>query len=199
MDKLSCRPAYEIFDFYSETSTDSARTGSTTLRGDCLVSLWAQLIPGLDRSGGQFWYWRIRRLRRRSPARAGSRHNSLTIGEHYEQVDQEETEFAMQHHIDLNPKGCDSSIAPPSVKRALNYGFEKAAIHLAISFGQHDVNRLTELVFCARHPELERQPVVKTEMQFNDLLREWQDIREKLVQPALSNHLIESEHNPDIP
>lgn len=166
-------------------------------RGDCLVSLGAQLIPGPDRSGdssGTDLYADC------DGARQLGQHqgNSLTIGEHYNQVDQE-TELAMQHHIDLSPKGCDSSTVPPLVKRALNYGFEKAAIHLAISFGQHDANRLIELVFCARHPELERQPVVKTEMQFNDLLREWQDIRDKLVQPALSNHLIESEHNPDIP
>lgn len=56
------------------------------------------------------------------------------------------------------------------------------AIRLAIQRGERDENRLTDLGFNARHPERRGQRVQQQERL---LVREWLEIRDRLVRPAL--------------
>lgn len=60
---------------------------------------------------------------------------------------------------------------------------EAQLLQEAIGRGLRDVNRLTDLVFHARHPERRGQSIRPTEPA---LVREWRDIRERLVRPALT-------------
>src|SRR5262249_25930527 len=59
------------------------------------------------------------------------------------------------------------------------------AIKLAVASGHRDENRLTNLVFFKRHPGRQGRPLSKGEPGFSDLNREWLDIRDRLVRPAL--------------
>jgi hypothetical protein len=77
------------------------------------------------------------------------------------------------------------SVFPKDVLRMLGRGLEAAAIKLAISFGHRDENQLTNLIFFARHPERNGQRITRGEPRFSELSREWLDIRDRLVGPAL--------------
>src|SRR5882672_1014196 len=59
---------------------------------------------------------------------------------------------------------------------------ESKAIRTAIQSGVRDENRLTDLVFNTRHPERSGKRLQPKEEQ---LAREWLDIRDRLVRPAL--------------
>jgi hypothetical protein len=59
---------------------------------------------------------------------------------------------------------------------------ESKAIRTAIQSGVRDENRLTDLVFNTRHPERSGKRLQQNEQQ---LAREWLDIRDRLVRPAL--------------
>ncbi|SRR6266576_2281633 len=59
---------------------------------------------------------------------------------------------------------------------------ESKAIRTAIQSGVRDENRLTDLVFNTRHPERSGKRLQQNEQQ---LVREWLDIRDRLVRPAL--------------
>jgi hypothetical protein len=75
---------------------------------------------------------------------------------------------------------------PSSVFKALRSGLESTAIRLAVTFGFRDEARLASLVFYARHPERDGQPIQKNEPGFKALSQEWLDIRDRLVRPILS-------------
>jgi hypothetical protein len=60
------------------------------------------------------------------------------------------------------------------------------AIGLALLLGNRDEGKLTNLVFFARHPERRGRKLTPGETQFDKLRKEWLDIRERLVKPALS-------------
>jgi hypothetical protein len=62
---------------------------------------------------------------------------------------------------------------------------EAQLIRLSIQRGIPDGNRLTDIVFNARHPERRGQRLQSHERQ---LIREWLDIRNRLVRPALLPH-----------
>lgn len=62
---------------------------------------------------------------------------------------------------------------------------ETGAIGTAIQGGIRDENRLTDMVFNARHPELHGRRLQPNERQ---LIQEWLDIRDRLVRPALRAH-----------
>lgn len=72
------------------------------------------------------------------------------------------------------------------VMEALSNGLWPSAVRLAISAGQRDQNALTNLVFFARHPEHAGRPLTQGEPNFARLSREWLDIRDTLVRPALA-------------
>jgi hypothetical protein len=74
---------------------------------------------------------------------------------------------------------------PASVLQALRNGLEEVAVKLAVHFGFRDADQLTNLVFHARHPERGGRKLLRGEPQFATLSKEWQDIRGRLVQPAL--------------
>jgi hypothetical protein len=66
---------------------------------------------------------------------------------------------------------------------ALTQGGERTAVDLAIRQGTTDENSLTDLVFHARHPERGGRAIAATE---TTLVREWIDIRDHIVRPALA-------------
>jgi hypothetical protein len=72
---------------------------------------------------------------------------------------------------------------PRAVRHALVRGRERAAVQLAARAGLRDQNRLTDLVFHARHPELGGR---KLSVHEHPLTREWRDIRAHVVGPALA-------------
>jgi hypothetical protein len=72
--------------------------------------------------------------------------------------------------------------APGGVSDALRRGQWSEAIRLAIAGGVRDENRLTDMVFHARHPERQGRPLQPHERQF---IQEWLDVRDRLVRPAL--------------
>jgi hypothetical protein len=61
-------------------------------------------------------------------------------------------------------------------------GQEHVAVALAHQRGVSDVNEVTNLLFFARHPEIEGRKIAAHE---TDLAQEWIDIRDSIVQPAL--------------
>jgi N-acetylmuramoyl-L-alanine amidase len=61
-------------------------------------------------------------------------------------------------------------------------GQEHVAVALAHQRGVSDVNEVTNLLFFARHPEMEGRKIAAHE---TDLAQEWIDIRDNIVQPAL--------------
>jgi hypothetical protein len=67
---------------------------------------------------------------------------------------------------------------------ALRRGSWELAIQSAIRGGVQDENRLTDMVFNARHPERQGRRLQPNEQ---SLIKEWLDIRERLVRPALRN------------
>jgi Transglycosylase SLT domain len=70
------------------------------------------------------------------------------------------------------------------IENLVRRGQEVVAIGLALSQGIRDENELTNLIFFARHKERERRPLRREEPQFEQLSREWLDIRDRLVKPA---------------
>lgn len=61
-------------------------------------------------------------------------------------------------------------------------GDENRALALAVQQGERDENKLTNMVFFARHPELGGRKLKSHE---KELAREWLDIRDRLVRPVL--------------
>jgi GH25 family lysozyme M1 (1,4-beta-N-acetylmuramidase) len=53
--------------------------------------------------------------------------------------------------------------------------------------GERDENRLTNLIFFARHPERKGQGLNPREPQYRQLAQEWLQIRDRLVRPILAN------------
>ncbi|SDL47525.1 phage tail tip lysozyme [Pseudomonas indica] len=76
--------------------------------------------------------------------------------------------------------------AASAVMEALSNGLWPNAVRLAIAGGQRDPNALTNMVFFARHPERNGRPLAQGEADFARLSREWLDIRNNLVRPALA-------------
>ena len=63
--------------------------------------------------------------------------------------------------------------------------WEKALVVAALAKGERDTSALTDLVFSRRHPERGGRALSPREPGFDDLAREWNAIRDTLVQPAL--------------
>jgi hypothetical protein len=74
---------------------------------------------------------------------------------------------------------------PSPIIGASRRGFESVAIKLAVARGNRDENKLTNMVFFGRHPERNGKAIAKSEPNFQALSREWVDIRDRLVRPAL--------------
>jgi Transglycosylase SLT domain len=71
------------------------------------------------------------------------------------------------------------------IQSALASGQWYLALSLAVLAGNRNVNKLTNLIFFARHPERGGRKLEPTEPNFQQLTREWLDIRDRLVRPAL--------------
>jgi GH25 family lysozyme M1 (1,4-beta-N-acetylmuramidase) len=68
-------------------------------------------------------------------------------------------------------------------RRLVQAGQEVLAITEAVRNGQTDVNQLANLVFFARHPELNGRPIRPEERQ---LAQEWLEIRDAVVRPVVA-------------
>jgi len=66
---------------------------------------------------------------------------------------------------------------------ALSKGAWQTAIAVAIGAGHRDLNTLTNMVFWFRHPQLISQKIRADQ---RDLAREWLEIRDQIVKPALA-------------
>jgi hypothetical protein len=75
---------------------------------------------------------------------------------------------------------------PQAVQYALARGMEPLSVRLAILWGQRDENKLTNMVFFARHPERDGRKLTRDEPEFALLSQEWLAIRDELVRPALA-------------
>ena len=74
---------------------------------------------------------------------------------------------------------------PETILKALRGGLEGVAVRLAATWGYRDEDKLTNLIFFVRHPERGGRALTKGEPGFHTLSREWLDIRDRLVRPAL--------------
>jgi hypothetical protein len=75
---------------------------------------------------------------------------------------------------------------PSDVQAALRARRETDAVKLAIRNGIRSENELSDLVFFSRHPERNGRYISSTEPGYSTLSREWLDIRDRIVRPALS-------------
>ncbi|WP_299414669.1 hypothetical protein [Acaryochloris sp. IP29b_bin.148] len=71
------------------------------------------------------------------------------------------------------------------LKDALRKGQDYLAVRLAIQAGNREENKLTNMIFFAHHPERRGQAIRTTEPNAQQLIREWLNIRNHLVRPAL--------------
>jgi cell wall-associated NlpC family hydrolase/LAS superfamily LD-carboxypeptidase LdcB len=78
----------------------------------------------------------------------------------------------------------DEAVATPveRIRDALARRLWSLAVALAIQSGNRDESKLTDMVFAGRHPEREGRPIAGHE---HDLVKEWLEIREQIVRPAL--------------
>jgi hypothetical protein len=73
-------------------------------------------------------------------------------------------------------------LSTPFPTQRLAVGPEAQLIQNALRQGIRDVNRLTNLVFYARHPGQRDRPLRQSEQ---PLVRKWLDIRDRIVRPVL--------------
>ncbi len=81
--------------------------------------------------------------------------------------------------VGLEAEGAD--VLEP-FREAMSAGRWDAALEIAIGKGERDENKLTNMVFFARHPELGGRPIQPGE---RALVAEWLQLRDTLVRPAL--------------
>ena len=84
------------------------------------------------------------------------------------------------------PRSSPSGLRQTFIDRFLQLiraGQENLAVTHAIRNGETDPNQLTNLVFFARHPEFNGQPIRVEDRQ---RVQEWLQIRDKIVRPALA-------------
>jgi subtilisin family serine protease len=89
----------------------------------------------------------------------------------------------------IEPEPSEQAFGPPSipdnVAEALGRKDWPRALALAIQAGRHDENDLTNVVFFARHPELQLGPLDPTNPKFTQLAAEWTAILKGEVRPAI--------------
>jgi len=88
--------------------------------------------------------------------------------------------------------GASAPITQPSngalfqrIQNALASGQWYVALGLAVMSGDRDANKLTNLIFFARRPELKGRKLSPADPNFKQLSREWLDIRDRIVRPFL--------------
>lgn len=95
--------------------------------------------------------------------------------------------LVLHFHLDLAPlQGVVANSTPALPPIPSQSGTLPPEIASRILAGDRDVNTLTNVVFYARHPERQGQPIRRGENEFEQLSREWLDIRDSLVRPALA-------------
>jgi len=90
---------------------------------------------------------------------------------------QEAGEFADEFALSRYPTGLGT---------ALRAGQEVNAVTLAIQKGIRNEKELSDLIFFRRHSARNGRPIARDEWNFSQLSREWLDIRDRIVRPALS-------------
>lgn len=64
---------------------------------------------------------------------------------------------------------------------------ELEKVQNAISKGERNENVLSDMIFFDRHPELNKKPLYTGQQCFNFLSKEWLDMRNQIIRPALAN------------
>jgi Penicillin-insensitive murein endopeptidase len=72
------------------------------------------------------------------------------------------------------------------IQNALAGGQWYLGLGLALAAGVRDENNLTSMIFFARHPKRRGRKIEKSEPDFEQLSREWLDIRQRIVRPFLT-------------
>jgi hypothetical protein len=95
----------------------------------------------------------------------------------------------LHFHLDLAPLPRVVADSTPGLPPILSQsGTLPPEVVSRILAGDRDVNTLTNSVFYARHPERQGQPLRREEDQFATLSREWLEIRDRFVRPALQTN-----------
>jgi phosphatidylserine/phosphatidylglycerophosphate/cardiolipin synthase-like enzyme/murein DD-endopeptidase MepM/ murein hydrolase activator NlpD len=86
----------------------------------------------------------------------------------------------------LIPNESESFLGPiiSDVRGSLMWGKEYDTVSSAYRDGIEDENRLTNLIFFSRHPELNKSERLKPHQK--ELIKEWLNIRDKIVRPIVS-------------
>jgi hypothetical protein len=92
------------------------------------------------------------------------------------------TFYGEEHELGAPPQEQREDPAPSPLKKLLTKGYWTAAVMLAVILGERDKNKLTNMVFWARHPELDGKRIPKGNKK---LAGEWMAIHRKLVLPQL--------------
>jgi hypothetical protein len=79
----------------------------------------------------------------------------------------------------------ESSDLPAPVREALSYALWHLAVQRAVDAGITDVNKLTNMIFFAAHPERAGRKISKSESNFGQLRDEWLGYKDFFVLPIL--------------
>jgi hypothetical protein len=119
--------------------------------------------------------------------RAESEYEDYEEGAHDEGEEGEEEYLPGSDLLEETPAAEHPLAAVLSLPRlafdAMSKGVWGTAIAVALGAGFRDVNKLTNMVFWYRHPEQIGQKIHPDQ---RDLAREWLDIRDRIVKPALA-------------
>ncbi len=92
------------------------------------------------------------------------------------------TFYGEEHEFEAPPEEQHEDGAAGSLKQLLAKGYWSAAVTLAIILGERDRNKLTNMLFWARHPELDGKKIPAGNKK---LAEEWKAIYKLLVLPPL--------------
>jgi V8-like Glu-specific endopeptidase len=98
----------------------------------------------------------------------------------------DEDEVDLAHEWPLEER-FDPNDVPEKARAARDKGDLALAVTLAIEGGMRSESDLTNLVFCARHPDQPIGPLKKDDPNYATLSAEWKKILAKEVRPAIAN------------
>jgi hypothetical protein len=101
----------------------------------------------------------------------------------------------IQSEADLSDPRLSKDVLFRQIRDTVQRGQTSTAIIFAISHGIKDKNILTDLIFHARHPERRGKRIQGNEQA---LVKEWLDIKNRLVEPALSSTMHNAPSKPTV-
>jgi len=95
------------------------------------------------------------------------------------------SEWELLPELESEFQGAVSNPAEEGGLKMLQARQEKISVAFSIAQGKTNENDLTNQVFFSRHPELKKQPLRRGQPGFDNLSKEWLEIREHTVRPML--------------